>query len=121
MFNLALTQKQENEAREKVLATIEAALKEKFGDLLTVAKNKRVIPYAEGDTECYVNVTVSVVRGKREDDGIPYDPFEEEKAYLEKVGEDTAKKAKKAAEVAEKAAKAEAARKAREEAANKTE
>lgn len=113
MFYLALTQKQENDARAKIFAVIEPILREHFGDLLTTAKNKRVIPYVDGETECYVNVAVSVVRGPR-DAEIPYDPYEEEKEYLAKLAEDEAKKAKKAADERAKAEKAEASRKARE-------
>ena len=108
-----LTQKQEKAIRQEVWDAIAPVLQEKFGDLLSVAANKRVIPYASEGIECYVNVSVAVVRGKREDDGIPYDPYEEEKKFLEKKQEeDKAKAAKEKAE-RDKVEKAEAARLAR--------
>lgn len=116
VFHLPLTQKQENAARKKIFDVIEPALKEAFGDLLTTAKNKRVIPFAEDDIECFVNIAVSVVRGPR-DSEIPYDPYTEEKEYLAKLAEDEAKKAKKAAADKEKADRVEAAAKKRREAA----
>ena len=96
----------ENELRNEFLAKVKKMVEEEYGtDVLTVNSGEYSIPVVDSEGgEAYINVKVSIPRGKRNGEGgyTPYNGYEAAQEYAEEIAskaqEKAAKKAMKKAE-----------------------